>query len=136
MIYTLRSETICKQRSRVDAAPMSPRTPSHHSCVACASRLVFSFSSCPRKGSFYTIGEYGQKAYLFNLLYDQAIAQARRGCEFMEWLISLPRACSGRQLRVILSDAGVIQLYFEWVMDPKESILNGAELLTLCASEK
>jgi len=115
---------------------MSQSTQTHHSCVACASRLLFSFTSCPRKVSFYTVGDYGQEVCLFNLSYDQAVVQARRGCEFMEWLISIPSRANGTQLRAALSNVGVIQVYFEWVTDPKESVLGGIEPLTLCASER
>ena len=135
-IYTLPSLTICEQLSRVEAAPMSQSTQIHHSCVACASRLLFSFSSCPRKGSFYTVGDYGQEVYLFNLLYDQAVAQARQGCEFMEWFISMPSVGIGTRLRAALSNVGVIQLCFEWVTGPNESVLGGVEAMTLCASER
>ena len=124
------------KRFEVGANAMRQRTQSHHSCVVCASRLLFSFNSCPRKCSFYKIGRFGQQVYLFNLLYHQAVAQARRGCEFMKWLISIPSASYGTQLRVALSNVGVIQLYFEWVCDPMETVLGGVETLTLCGSEK
>jgi hypothetical protein len=87
MSCSLLSWNLCKQSRVFKAAPMPQRTQNHHSCVACESRLLLSFSSCPGKGPFYTIGEYGQQVYLFNLLYGQAVAQARRGCEFMKWLI-------------------------------------------------
>src|SRR6187402_3264255 len=115
-----------------EAAPIRQRSQNHHSCVVCASRLLFSFNSCARKGSFYTIGRFGQKVYLFSLHYRQAVAQARRGCDFMKWLISIPSASHGTKLRVALSEVGVTQLYFEWIRDPKEAVLDGEEPLTLC----
>jgi hypothetical protein len=49
---------------------------------------------------------------------------------------SIDGACTGTQLRVALSHAGVTQLYFEWVTDPNESVLGGVETLTLCATER
>lgn len=107
-----------------------------HTCVVCASRLLFSFGDCPRKGSYYEIGEHGQKVYLFNILYEEAITQALRGCHFMKWLASIPSASSKCQLRAAFSEVGVTQVYFEWVNEAEEPVLGGVEALTLCAAKR
>ncbi|KAK3366363.1 hypothetical protein B0H63DRAFT_288467 [Podospora didyma] len=103
-----------------------------HTCVVCASRLLLSFSTCPRKGSYHEIGEYGQKVFLFSLGHDEAVAQAERGCDFMEWLVEIPTL--GRHLRAAFSNVGAMQVYFEWVDDVGGTVLGG-ESLTLCAVE-
>jgi hypothetical protein len=115
---------------------MALRAVGPHTCVVCASRLLFSFGNCPRKGSYYEIGEHGQKVYLFNLLYEEAVAQAMRGCHFMKWLVTIPSASSSCQLRAALSEVGVTQVYFEWVNEVEETVLGKVEALTLCAAKR
>lgn len=114
---------------------MALRAVGPHTCVVCASRLLFSFGNYPRKGLYYEIGEHGQKVYLFNLLYEEAVAHAMRDCHFMKWLVTIPSASSSCQLRAALSEVGVTQVYFEWVNEAEETVLEGVEALTLCAAK-
>jgi len=86
-----------------DACAMSNFDGLPHSCVACASRLLFSFGSCPRKGTMQTIDDNGAQVYIFNLKYAEALVQANRGCEFMEWLVSLPTTGRGCRLQAHIS---------------------------------
>jgi hypothetical protein len=108
-----------------------------HSCAFCAS-LVLSFGSYPASGALHVIGEFRQKVFLFELGFNEAIIGARRGCLFMSWVTALQSAYSGSQLRGALSEytSGVINIFFEWVQEVDETVLDDSHPLTVCAVER
>jgi hypothetical protein len=102
-----------------------------HSCVACQSRLIFTLGNhsvqSTTKGwyeyineNYYTAGQ----AYVFNISYEQAISQARRGCEFFMWLVTLRRPDTrfGSFLRAYLLGTEEEQLVLDWVNELEDHI--------------
>ncbi|CAH0044889.1 unnamed protein product [Clonostachys solani] len=117
-----------------------------HSCVACQSRLIFTLKNhaveSTTKGwyeyineNYYTAGQ----AYVFNISYEQAISQARRGCELFMWLVTLRRPDTrfGSFLRAYLLGTEEEQLVLDWVNELKDHI-DGATpnaQVIICADE-
>jgi hypothetical protein len=81
------------------------------------------------------IGRFGQKVFMSDLSFDQAMYATEHGCLFMSWATGLPT--SGRFLRAALSEysTGVTTLWFEWVEEEDETVLGGVEELTVCTTE-
>lgn len=114
-----------------------------HTCVVCASRLLFSFStvsSNPRKGRYYNTGDL--EMYAIDLGYDEAAAQARRGCRLMELLVTVElRYTEDRQLRAWLASPTYrrSQLCFSWLDeldDASAEPITADVRMTLCADER
>jgi len=130
------------QASLADMAP--PRYP--HSCVACQSRLLFfqSDGSLDKdKGWYQAIDDNWHSqgwVHMFNLYYEQALTQAKRGCELMFYLVSLrqPDTWLGSQLRAYYNNPNREQIVLDWVNEAGDRV-DGGDLkrtFTLCTTQE
>ena len=115
---------------------MSLGAPVPHSCEICSS-LLFSLSSTHGRGEVHTIGNYGQRVFLFPLRMGEAILGAEQGCPFMKWLIAQPTGFRD-QLRAAFSEVGhgVTNHIFEWVDKVDDGLLGATNQLTVTALER
>ena len=98
-----------------------------HACKVCQSKLLLylhGYNRCPEKGSWERITEHesstgNEYGYWFNLYYNEAVALAKGGCEFMMWLLTLSRrgTTANSQLRAYFTHNSEEQLVLDWVND-------------------
>lgn len=115
-----------------------------HSCLVCQSRLIFTLGNYSSSKGWYDLIDENWfatgEAYTFNISFEQALAQAKRGCECFMWLVTLrrPDTWTGSFLRAYFAHNSNEQMVLDWV-DELTDHIDGGDMkrkLIICAEER